>query len=116
MSYFEMKSPPHCQVHLRAGERVSHHALVGSVEAPEVLLAAGCMWEETFGSALECWGKELDASGEQHKTNKAHLGRCWEWLVGPVSSTLVLEVRDLRRSVQAVASVVEVVGGPPPEP
>jgi len=34
---------------------VSHHALVGSVEAPEVLLAAGCMWEETFGSALECW-------------------------------------------------------------
>lgn len=53
---------------------MSHHALVGSVEAPEVLLAAGCMWEETFGSALECWGKELDASGEQHKDRRGSPG------------------------------------------
>lgn len=33
---------------------MSDHALIGSVEAPEVLLAAGCMWEEALSSALEC--------------------------------------------------------------
>ena len=35
------------------------------------------------------------------KTDEAHLGRCWEWLVGPEWLTLALEARDLRRSVQA---------------
>ena len=69
-----MKSSQYCQVHLWAGKRVSHHALVGSVQAPKVLLAAGCMWEETFGSALECWGKELNGSGEQQQDRRGSPG------------------------------------------
>ena len=65
---------------------------------------------------LNAGEKNLMPVVNNNKTDEAHMGRCWEWLVGPVWSTLVLEARDLRRSVQAEASVVEVVGGPPPEP
>ena len=63
---------------------------------------------------LNAGEKNLMPVVNNKKTDEAHLGRCWEWLVGPVWLTLALEARDLQRSVQAEASVVEVVGGPPP--
>ena len=63
---------------------------------------------------LNAGEKNLMPVVNNNKTDEAHLGRCWEWLVGPVWLTLVLEARDLQRSVQAEASVVEVVDGPPP--
>ena len=84
---------------------MSHHALVGSVQAPEVLLAAGCMWEETFGSALECWGKELDASGEQLTrltwagAGSGRWGRCgrrWRWKSATSGDPCRLRLRSWR--------------------
>ena len=65
---------------------------------------------------LNAGEKNLMPVVNNNKTDEAHLGRCWEWLVGPVWLTLTLEAHDLQRSVQAEASVVEVVGGLPPEP
>ena len=48
---------------LRASEGVSHHSLGGNLEAPEVLLAVGRVWEESLVTALETWLKEVEREG-----------------------------------------------------